>query len=53
MSTGILELLADVFGVIVGLLALIFIVFKGPGVRTTMTVLLGLLAVLLLAILTH
>ena len=53
MSTGILELLADAFGVFVGLLALIFIVFKGSGVRTTTTVLLGVIAVLLLVITTH
>lgn len=53
MSTGILELLADTFGVVVGLLALVFILFKGSGVRTTVTVLLGVVAVLLLVITTH
>ena len=53
MSTGILELLADTLGVVVGLLALIFIVFKGSGVRITATVLLGVVAMLLLVVTTH
>ena len=52
MSTGIIELLADTFAVITGVLALTFVVFKGPVVRVILTVLLGAFAVLLVAILT-